>query len=240
VIRRRLGVLVVTAALLVVVPVTFAAGADPAPSTDQAKAIARSGVLVLSDFPSGWTQSPRPASSDAALDSAAAKLSTCRAFRSFIASTRKRPRVQSPEFDDQQSNVTNSVSTFRSPAHATAAMRTFADPTLPTCLEQLYTKIFRAELTKKKDVARQIASVRTTVQPVTGLHLGDEVVAYQGAVEIALKDGTTQSIGLGVVSVRVGSAVDGYSWTSDTDISAALQPAIVTSVARLQAAEPTS
>jgi hypothetical protein len=117
-------------------------------------------------------------------------------------------------------------------------MDSFANSRLPPCLERLFTTIFRAELTKKKDVAGQIASVRASIQPVSGLHIGDEVVAYQGAVAIALKDGTTQSIGVGVMSVRVGSAIDGYSWTSDTDISAALQPAIVTSVARLHAAQP--
>jgi hypothetical protein len=36
--------------------------------------------------------------------------------------------------------------------------------------------------------------------------------------------------------VRVGEAIAGYSYTADTDISAALQPAIVSSVSRLHAA----
>jgi hypothetical protein len=237
VIRRLVAVLLATVAMVIVAPVV-APAADAAPATDQAKAIARTGVLVISDFPTGWTQSPRAASSDAGLDAAATKISSCRAFRTFIAATRKQPRVQSPDFDDQQSNVSNSVSMFPSTARATAAMDSFANSRLPPCLERLFTTIFRAELTKKKDVAGQIASVRASIQPVSGLHIGDEVVAYQGAVAIALKDGTTQSIGVGVMSVRVGSAIDGYSWTSDTDISAALQPAIVTSVARLHAAQP--
>jgi hypothetical protein len=246
VIRRPVALLLAAlaalaaAALVIVAPVVVATAAEAAPSTDQARAIARTGMLVISDFPTGWTQSPRAKTADAGLDAAAVKIPSCRAFRRFITATRKQPRVQSPDFDDQQSNVSNSVSAFPSTAQATAAMHTFADRRQPTCLEQLYTKIYRAELTKKKDVAGEIASVRTSIQPVSGLHIGDEVLAYQGAVAVALKDGTTQSIGLGVVSVRVGSAVDGYSWTSDTDISAALQPAIVTSVARLQAAEPTS
>jgi hypothetical protein len=39
------------------------------------------------------------------------------------------------------------------------------------------------------------------------------------------------------VSIRVGKLVAGYSWTSDTDVSAALQPAIVASVTRMHDAQ---
>jgi hypothetical protein len=79
--------------------------------------------------------------------------------------------------------------------------------------------------------------VNTALAPVTDVRIGDEAVAYQGTVEVAFKNGTGLTIGLGVVSARVGDAVVGYSWTSETDISTTLQPAIVKSVSRLQRAQ---
>jgi hypothetical protein len=228
--RRALAV-----ALVLVVLGALALPAGAATDTD----VAQAGVLVLTDFPSGWTQSPRPKGSDAALDAAAAKVKTCGAFSAFDRSNRANPRAESPNFDDHQANVTNTVSVYGSTAEAVAAMHTFADAHVPKCLDALYTSIFRGELTRTKEVAKELASVRTSVKPVSGIVIGDQAIAYQGAVDVALKDGTTQSIGLGVVTARVGNAVSGYSWTSDTDISAALQPAIVTSVARLKTARST-
>ena len=59
-----------------------------------------------------------------------------------------------------------------------------------------------------------------------------------GAIDVRPKNGTTQTIGLGVVAVRAGRALAGYLYTFDQDISAALQPAIVASVTRLQRAAP--
>jgi hypothetical protein len=222
--------------VIVVALVVLGALAVPAGAATDAD-VAKAGVLVLTDFPSGWTQSPRAKSSDAALDAAAAKVKSCAPFSAFTKANRKNPRAESPNFDEQQSNVTNSVSIYPSTARAVAAMHTFSDRRLPSCLRTLFTSTFREELTRKQDVARRLASVRTTIKVVPGVEIGDEAVAYQGAVEVALKDGTSQTIGLGVVAARVGDAVTGYSWTADADISAALQPAIVTSVGRLQAAQ---
>jgi len=41
------------------------------------------------------------------------------------------------------------------------------------------------------------------------VRLGDEAALYHRTVDVGLKDGTNQTIGLGVVSVRVGDAVAG-------------------------------
>ena len=79
-------------------------------------------------------------------------------------------------------------------------------------------------------------SVTTEIAREEGIRLGDDAVVYQGTVDVGLKNGTTQTVGLGFVTVRVGTALAGYSYTTDTDISAALQPAIVASVTRLQRA----
>ena len=71
---------------------------------------------------------------------------------------------------------------------------------------------------------------------------GSTVTAIQsmGTLDVGLKSGARQTIGLGLVAVRAGRALAGYSYTSDTDISAALQPAIVASVTRLERAAPST
>jgi hypothetical protein len=224
--RALLGVLLAGSVIV--------AGAAPATAAPSDKEIARAGVLVRADFPSDWTSSTRGQTSDAALDAAAGQVESCRPFLAFSRANRKKPRAKSPNFEHEQSNVTNTVSVYPSNAKASAALHMLSDPGLPDCLERLFSSVFEQQLAKQSDVAGQIISVNTSIAPVTDVRIGDEAVAYQGTVDIAMKDGTTQTIGLGIVSSRVGAAVAGYSWTSDTDISAMLQPAIVKSVNRLQ------
>jgi hypothetical protein len=78
--------------------------------------------------------------------------------------------------------------------------------------------------------------VKTTLGREEGIRLGDDAVVYLGTLAVGLKNGTSQTVNLGFLVVRAGRALAGYSYTSDTDISAALQPAIVASVTRLQRA----
>lgn len=238
---RRAGRRVVPVALLA--SFALAAAVPPARAADTTsvkptdKEIARAGVLVLSDFPESWTQSKRSKSSDAVLDAAAAKIKACAPFRAFSTANKRNPHATAPNFDHEKSNVTNAVSVYPTTTKAIAAMRTFADTRLPKCLERLFSGVFDAQLAKNKKLAKQIRSVATNIAPVDGVRIGDQAVVYQGTVDVALKNGTTQRIGLGVLTVRVGDALLGYSYTADTDISAALQPAIVASVDRLQTAK---
>jgi hypothetical protein len=231
----------ITAALLVLVLVVgvaaVPAGAASTSSTSSDRAIARAGVLVLTDFPSGWKQAKRSDTSDAELDAKAAKIASCKPFMAFSKANRGHPHTSSPDFSHDQSTVTNAVSVYASGEQATAAMADFSDPGLPTCLDRLFTTVFRGELAKKKSVAKQITGITTDIKPVEGVRIGDEAVVYQGTVTVTLKTGAPQTIGLGVMSVRTGRAIDGYSWTSDVGIESALQPAIVASVDRLQKAE---
>jgi len=213
---------------------TTAAGA----SADQQ--LARSGVLQPTDFPAGWQQTPRGPTSDSALDAQAAKIPSCKPFRAFTATNRRQPRAQSENFDEGQSSVTNTVSVFPSTTQAVAAIATFRDARVPGCLERVFTAVYRKELAMKPKTAKRLKSVTTTLGRENGIRLGDEAVVYQGTVDVGLKDGTTLTTGLGLVAVRAGRALAGYSYTSDKDISAALQPAIVATVTRLQRAAPTT
>jgi hypothetical protein len=226
--------------VLLAVGVLVVALAAPAAAATTDKQLARAGVLVQSDFPSGWTASPRAKTSDAALDAAAAKVVSCKPFLAFSKANRRNPRARSQNFEQGQSNVTNSVSVYGSTARAEAAMATFADSRMPDCLQKLFNAEYEKQLERDEKTAAQVTSVTTEIAAVPDVRIGDQAVAYQGTVDIGLKGGTTETIGLGFATSRVGKAVSGYSWTSDTDISATLQPAIVSSVTRLQDAQPTS
>jgi hypothetical protein len=126
------------------------------------------------------------------------------------------------------------VSVSPSAAKATVTMHTFADAKLPDCLDKLFSAEFKAQLAEKPQVAKQLKSVKVDVGRLDGVQIGDEAIVYQGTVEVGLKDGTVTTIGLAIIAVRADNAIAGYSYTADTDISAALQPAIVSSVSRLR------
>jgi hypothetical protein len=229
--RRAVVTAVVTGALLV-----GAAAPAMAASSGARREIARAGVLVPSDFPATWTQTARTPSSDAALDAAAAKVASCRAFRAFSAANRRNPRAKSKTFEHAHSDVTNTVSVYATAPAAANAIHTFSDTRIPACLETLFRTEFREQL-DRGSTKGDVSSIAVSIAAVPGLRIGDDAVAYQGPVAVQLRNGSRQTIDLGIAAVRVGEAVSGYSWTSDVDISQALQPAIVASVARLQRAQ---
>jgi len=230
----------VVVVVLVIVAAVFATAAAATTTTTAGTStdeqLARTGVLQPTDFPAGWQHTPRGPTSDKELDAQAVKIPSCKPFRTFSATNRRQPRAQSENFDQGQSNVTNTVSVFPSTDRAVAALATFRDARIPGCLERLFTAVFRKQLEKKPSTAKQLKSVTTTLGREEGIRLGDDALVYQGTLDVGLKNGTKQTIGLGLVAVRVGPALAGYSYTSDKDISASLQPAIVASVTRLQRA----
>jgi hypothetical protein len=213
----------------------LAAPGAGAATTD--KQIARVGVLVQADFPEGWTTSARAKTPDAALDAAAARIVSCKPFVAYSKANKANPRAKSPNFDNAQSNVTNAVSVFPSEARAKATIHTFSDSRMPDCLQKLFNTLYGQQLRKDDRTADQVTTVTTSIAEVPDVRVGDEAVAYQGTVDVGFKDGTTRTIGIGFAVTRVGQALAGYSWTSDTDISATLQPAIVKSVSRLHDAQ---
>jgi hypothetical protein len=202
--------------------------------------VAQVGVLRLGDFPTGWKQTAPGADAEAGIDAQAAKITRCKPFAEFAKQNRQNPRATSPEFDLDQAHVSNTVSIYPSAARATAAIALVRDSKLPGCLEQLYDAVTRRELLHDKRAKQQFQSVTTKVARERGIRIGDDAVVYQGTVDVRLKNGASQPFGLGFVTVRVGAALVGYAYTADTDISAALQPAIVASVTRLQRDAPTA
>jgi hypothetical protein len=235
------GALVTTTVLgCVLAAMSVVAGARPATAASTSDAqLGRAGVFVASDFPADWTQTKRANASDDALDGAAAKIPSCKPFVAFSKANRKYRRAQSPNFNLGSSTVTNAVSVYPSAEKATAVITTFTDSRMPACLEQLFDTSYQAQLKRDPKTAKKVTSVKTSISTVPGVRFGDQSIAYQGTVDIGLTDGTTQTVGLGFAATRVGKALAGYSWTSEADISAALQPAIVKSAGRLQTAQST-
>ena len=234
--RRVVAVVVVSVAALFATAAGETTTTAAGTSTDEQ--LARTGVLQQTDFPAGWQQTARGPASDTELDAQAAKIPSCKPFRTFSATNRRQPRAKSENFDQGQSSVANTVSVFPSTDRAVAAITTFRDARITGCLERLFTAIYRKELEKEPKTAKQLKSITTNLGRQDGIRLGDDAVVYQGTVDVSLKNGAKQTVGLGLVAVRAGRALAGYSYTFDQDISAALQPAIVASVTRLQRAAP--
>jgi hypothetical protein len=232
--RRGVAIVVVTVATLL----ATAASGPTTTSTERSSAeqLARTGVLQRSDVPANWKETARGADSARELEALGAKIPSCKSFRSFSAVTRRQPHADSDNFQVGQSNVTSTVSVFPSTDRAVAAVKTFGDDRVRRCLQQLLSVVYRREIARDKKTAKQLTSVKTTLGREQGIRLGDAAVVYQGTFVAAFKNGTEQTIGVGFLAVRAGRALAGYTYSSDTDISSALQPAIVASVTRLQRA----
>jgi hypothetical protein len=201
--------------------------------------IAQAGVLVASDLPATWSEHKRDTSTDSATDAAAAKISSCKTYRSFRQSLDavKRSRVQSPDFELGQSTFNNTVNVFTTEKLADRTLTTFGGSTISTCIDKLFTVLFQQQIASDKKTAAQVKGIEVDVQPYNIANYGDDTVAYEGSATVTLKDGTTVDIGLGNTAVRVGRAVSDYSYTLfDQAATDALSPAVEKSIARLQAA----
>ncbi len=214
------------------------APAASAASSNDAK-IAQAGVLVSSDLPTTWSQHKRDTSSDKATAAAAAKIPSCKAYRSFRQSldSVKRSRAESPDFELGQSSFNNTVNVFANEKSASRALAMFGSSSIATCTDKLFTVLFQKQVASDKKTAAQVQGIEVDVQPYDITNYGDDTVAYEGSATVTFKDGTTLQIGLGNTAVRVGRAVSDYSYTLfEQDAVDALSPAVEKSIARLQAA----
>ncbi len=75
------------------------------------------------------------------------------------------------------------------------------------------------------------------VTPADVATIADATTAYEGTVTVSMKDGTSQTIGIGNAAVRTGRGVDVFSYVVDTTTALQVLPSAVdASVARLTAA----
>jgi hypothetical protein len=199
--------------------------------------IAEAGVLVQSDFPAGWTATPRDTSTDAATEKIAKKIPACSDYLALRTATKGEAKAKSEEFSLLNSQVDNTVTVFPTNAGAIAAMKVFARPSVVKCINTLFTKVFTASLESNATTRNQIESIKVKVTPASVEPIADGTTAYEGTVTITTKDGTTQTIGVGNAAVRTGRAIDAFSYVVDTTTVLQLLPSVVdTSVTRLTAA----
>jgi hypothetical protein len=203
--------------------------------------LAKAGLVQTSDFPTGFKDTAPDNSSDAAVAKAAQGVPECAAYSKLQKLTHAQPQAKSPDFDDASRSVSNKVDMFKSTAAASAALKLYGNASVPVCLDKLFTKLLTQQFAKQKSTTGKVKGVKVTIeqQPITGL--GDDSVIYEGNALVTLKDGTTQQLGLGNAAVQVGRAVSDFTYTTtDADLTEILQPAIESSVARLQTALTTS
>jgi hypothetical protein len=200
------------------------------------QAVAQAGVLVAADFPSGWVQKPHDKSGDAIAAKAASKISSCKQFAAFTKANKKNPRAVSPDFDLGQASVSNTVDLFASTTAAKAALAAFRKSSVTTCLNSLFNVLLKAELAKDKTIGAQLKSIKSQIALVSNSQGGDEAVTYEGPVVVTLKNGQATIIDVGYATIRDGRAVNGYSYTTDSDISTVLSNAVSSSNNRLVAA----
>ncbi len=213
-----------------------AAGAG-AVSTSGDVALAKQGVLVAADLPEGWSGANNTGLSDAAVIKVAKTVPGCAKYIALKNLTHATPQARSLDWSDTSRDISNEVDVFANEAKARAALALYANPTVAKCLDGLFTKVLTSQFAKEPTLEGKVkkVSVDITKQPITGL--GDESVVYEGNATVTLKDGTQQTIGLGNAAVRVGRVASDYSYsTTDAALPDVLQPAIDSSLARLQSA----
>ena len=204
------------------------AGAVSTGGSSSNSQIAKAGVLVSADLPAGYVQKKHDTSSDKATQKTASKIAECKKLAAFFQTVKKYKQAKSPDFDQADTTISNTVTPFPSASKARSAMGTYTAAGLPACFGKLLAKV----------VASQGAQVTADIKQVGGVDVGDQAVAYEGPVDIAAKDGSTARLGFGTLAVRVGRVVDVYTYShaAETDVSTTLENAVQSSLTRLQQA----
>jgi hypothetical protein len=237
---RRLRHLVVGALVAGAVIASLAMSASAAGDSKDVQ-LAKTGVLVPTDFPAGWTSEKATGLSDAAIIKLASPISSCSKYVALKKLTHATPKANSPEFSDQSRQISNEVDVFSSPAKAGAAVTLYGSKSVATCLERVFTKVFTQQLAKEPNTKGKVKSVMVTLEAQSIAALGEQNVVYEGNVQVSLKDGTTEQIGLGNAAVRVGRVVDDFTYqTTDAPLTDVLGTLVDASLARVQAASASS
>jgi hypothetical protein len=196
--------------------------------------IAKAGVLVIGDFPSGFKASKPDTSSDAAVGKLAKTIPTCRDYAALKKLTDAQTKAKSQDFKDDSRDVSNEVDVFASAGSAHAALALAGKDGVETCLNQLFEKL----LTKKSvdDPKSGISAVKVHITRQSVDAGGDESVVYEGSITLTAKDGDHQ-IGVGFAAIRTGRVVDAMTYqTTGAELTDLLQPLIDACLGRIDAA----
>ena len=188
-------------------------GAVPASASKASDTqLAQTGLLVQSDFPTGWTSAPRDTSSDAATEKTAKKIPSCAAYLGLRAASDREANAKSLEFTLGNSQVHDTVTVYPTVAGATAALKVFSRASVLKCINALFAKVAPTATVKVS---------RSSITPIA-----DGTTAYEGTVTVD-ENGAKVTSGVGVAAVRTGRGVLVYSYTVDTTNALQLLPTLV-------------
>jgi len=217
---RRTATVFIAVASVAALGIVAGAPVASASKADDVKT-ARAGVLIASDFPTGWSGTRANSPSDAAVIKQASSIKDCKSYVALRKLTQNLPKAHSLDFSDgTTSTMSNVVNAFASTGKVSAAMKLFSSSTIASCLEQ-YTQ---------KAVGNK-GTVTLTPANITGL--GADTVGY--TADIADASGTVVDQLL-TFAVPVGRYISAYTvevQSADAPI-ATIDAAVNASITRLQ------
>jgi hypothetical protein len=217
---RRTTTVFVTVAAVAALGIVCAAPIAGASKADDVKT-ARTGVLIASDFPAGWSGTRANSPSDAAVIKRASSIKDCKNYVALRKLTQALPKAHSLDYSDgSTSTMSNVVNAFATTGKMNAAMKLFSSSTIASCLEQYTQKAVGSK-----------GTVTLTPADISGL--GADTVGY--TADIADSSGTVVDQLL-TFAVPVGRYISAYTvevQSSDAPI-ATIDAAVNASITRLQ------
>ncbi len=227
----RVGTLLAGTLLVGAALTGLAAPATAASKGSSDKRIAKAGVFVLADFPTGFAAKASTPSSSSKNIKLAKGVRGCAPYISLQKLTDAQPQAKSKDFEDDSRRVSNEVDVFKSVRAASGALALYAKPSMVSCLQAL----FKKQLAQDPSTKGKLASVSVTLDRQDIAGLGDDSVVYEGTMVLTGTDGTTTQLGVGNAAVQVGRAVDDVTYlTTSAPLTEILTPAIDASVVRLR------
>jgi hypothetical protein len=208
-----------------------------APSSPHDKATAQAGALRLQDFPAGWAPKATSSSNSALTLKLVSTIPVCKPLRPLLGNTKTASRAKSSsDFTDGTQTVSNSVAVYPDVAHATLPFAAAKGSTFSTCIQRVLQAAIPIELAKSGK-ASSVQNLAVAVQPANpGVSAGDDQAAFSATLTVTAS-GIQQSIYFEDIVIRVGRALDTFSYQNDSSpINDAVPSAIDGSVSRLQAA----
>jgi hypothetical protein len=193
--------------------------------------IARAGVFVAGDFPTGFQGTNDNNKTHADNIQLAKGVAGCGPYIALQKTVSPLPQAKSPRFVDDSRSVSNEVDVFSGERAAGAALVQYGKSSIVGCLENLFEKQTRQD----PDLRDSMSDVVVTLERQDIVGLGDDSVVYEGSMVLTGKDGSRTQVGVGSAAVRVGRAVTMASYTTQGDPLEILTPALDASVARLRA-----
>jgi hypothetical protein len=173
------------------------------PSKAADLALARKGLIVLSDLPSGWTASGKVTSgSGSSGGPSLAKIAACLGV-STAELKENWPTENSPTFNsaDGNSTVSDEVEAFPTRAQAATDYATFSNPKTPGCITTIFGPVLRQQAQKGGGAGTTIGAVTTT--RVSFPAFGDQSGELQISMPFSVS-GQTISLYLDLVDILKG------------------------------------